>query len=486
MGRRRVLTLVLAALLALTPIAHAAVEAGASTTSGTPGAGRATSITLTLPAGVVTGDLLLAHIGAEGASTLITPPAGWTVVARVEGAELASAIFSRTATASEPTSYNFDLGASTRVSGGMLRLQNAFAAGAIESVSHATGSGTTLAAPSVANAAPGALLVLFCAGAFQANWATPTGATEQWDRNARVSLQAATRAPAMGATGSTTCAPSSAGAMVAHHVLVRETIPPTIAFAQATSSAPENSGNVALTVALSKVWPANVTVNYAVTGGTATSGDDFTLASGTLTIPSGAASGVITLQVHGDTTHEPDETVIVTLSAPVGATLGAITTRTHTILNDDPILTQEIIVATDPVLWDGASDPEGSWGGWDAEAGQLLVPSRNYLKLTNAGTVPNPRIVVSFSGAHFAGTLDAAHVVPIGGNIEFTWWEDMTPGASAPNEGDYVWRDGGAGASVTIDFTGAGHIVYVAYRIKQMPAILVPQPYQASFTVTEL
>ena len=113
--------------------------------------------------------------------------------------------------------------------------------------------------------------------------------------------------------------------------------------AATASTAEGNSGNTSLTLAVSRTADTTAfTVNYAVTGGTATSGTDFTaLASGTLTFAvDGALSQNITLDVLGDTAIESNETVIITLSNLVQvtgtATLGN-ATGTITITNDDSV-----------------------------------------------------------------------------------------------------------------------------------------------------
>ena len=77
-----------------------------------------------------------------------------------------------------------------------------------------------------------------------------------------------------------------------------------------------------------------MTVNYATANGTATAGQDYTGATGTVTFAAGETSKTINIAVTGDTTVEQDETFTVTLSAPSGATLGT-ATATGTITNDD-------------------------------------------------------------------------------------------------------------------------------------------------------
>ena len=96
------------------------------------------------------------------------------------------------------------------------------------------------------------------------------------------------------------------------------------------------SMNLTYTVSLDAESGKQVTVGYAEgTGGTAESGTDYTaLASGTLTFAAGETSKTVTVSVTGDTTDEPDETVVVTLS---GATNASISTAagTGTITDDD-------------------------------------------------------------------------------------------------------------------------------------------------------
>lgn len=99
-----------------------------------------------------------------------------------------------------------------------------------------------------------------------------------------------------------------------------------------------NSGTTAFnfTVTLSAASATAVTVNYATSNGSASSGSDYATASGTLTFASGVLTQSVAVNVNGDTTIEPDETFFVTLSVPVNATIGvAQGVGTGTIVNDD-------------------------------------------------------------------------------------------------------------------------------------------------------
>src|SRR5207244_13585398 len=113
--------------------------------------------------------------------------------------------------------------------------------------------------------------------------------------------------------------------------------PPSVAFSLASSSGAESVTPANLAVALSTVSGKTVSVDYAVSGGTATGGGvDYTLASGTLTFAPGVTSHTIALAVVDDALDELNETVLVTLSNPTNATLGATATHTYTINDDDP------------------------------------------------------------------------------------------------------------------------------------------------------
>src|SRR5206468_13025433 len=112
--------------------------------------------------------------------------------------------------------------------------------------------------------------------------------------------------------------------------------PPTVAFSLASSSGSESVTPANLAVTLSTVSGKTVTVDYAVTGGTASGGGvDYTLASGTLTFAPGVATQNIALSVVNDVLDELDETVVVTLSNPTNASLGGTTSHTYTITDED-------------------------------------------------------------------------------------------------------------------------------------------------------
>lgn len=87
-------------------------------------------------------------------------------------------------------------------------------------------------------------------------------------------------------------------------------------------------------VSLSAATNVNVSVDYALTENSATSGIDYTDASGTLIIPAGSSSAAIPISIIPDNNIENDETFSITISNPSsGIILQA--NAVGTILNDD-------------------------------------------------------------------------------------------------------------------------------------------------------
>ena len=111
---------------------------------------------------------------------------------------------------------------------------------------------------------------------------------------------------------------------------------PTVAFSSTSSADLESVSSRSLAVVIPFASDQDVVVNYSVTGGTAGSGTDYSLSSGTLTIDSGATSGTIVIPtIVDDSADEVDETIIVTLSNPTNATLGTDVVHTVTINDND-------------------------------------------------------------------------------------------------------------------------------------------------------
>ena len=208
-----------------------------------------------------------------------------------------------------------------------------------------------------------------------------------------------------------------------------------VAFAQASSNGSESVTAVTLPVALSYSSASTVTVNYAVTGGTATGGGtDYTLAAGALTFTAGQTGKNISFTVVDDAVYEGDETIIVTLSSPSNATLGGTTVHTYTITeNDAPPMPEMDVFGNGVEIACGDNLPDAADG---TSMGQQSVYSgaiSRTFTIWNNGTAPltllgNPDRVV-LGGAHagdFRVTQQPAGTVLIGGSSTFTVAFDPT------------------------------------------------------------
>ncbi len=113
--------------------------------------------------------------------------------------------------------------------------------------------------------------------------------------------------------------------------------PPTVSLSAAAYSLSEDAGPANIMASLGAPSGLTVTVNYAVSNGTALAGSDYVAVGGVLTFTPGATSAVFAVPVNGDSTFEADETFTVLISSPSNATLAAPTSATVTVLNDDPV-----------------------------------------------------------------------------------------------------------------------------------------------------
>ncbi len=112
--------------------------------------------------------------------------------------------------------------------------------------------------------------------------------------------------------------------------------PGTFDFSAPTYSVTEGTANATITVNRTNGGVGAVAVNYAVTNGTATGGQDFTAATGTLNFAANEFSKTFTVAITNDTAVEPDETIHLTLSSPTnGSALGTATTAVLSLVDND-------------------------------------------------------------------------------------------------------------------------------------------------------
>jgi hypothetical protein len=134
-----------------------------------------------------------------------------------------------------------------------------------------------------------------------------------------------------GATNATLGAQSTADLQIADNDAA-----PTVQFSGATYSAGEGDGTAAITVTLSAASALTATVDYATADSTATAGNDYLAATGTLTFTPGVTEQTFSVTVLNDTLDEiPTELVALSLSGATNATLGAQNTADLQIADND-------------------------------------------------------------------------------------------------------------------------------------------------------
>ena len=128
---------------------------------------------------------------------------------------------------------------------------------------------------------------------------------------------------------------SSAGAEVwLGDVSISTDIAPTVSVEATTVSLPEVTTQTTFIIDINTPSPLTTTVQYSVTGGTATVGQDFLDSSGTLTFTPSSLSENINLTLLPDAIPEPDETFTLTLFNVENGILGE-KTSVFTIEDDD-------------------------------------------------------------------------------------------------------------------------------------------------------
>lgn len=126
--------------------------------------------------------------------------------------------------------------------------------------------------------------------------------------------------------------------------------PPGVSVGDATvGEGDAGTASLTFTVSLDRPSGRTVTVDYATKDGSATEGTDYTKGSGKVTFAPGETSKDVVVDVTGDTTDEPDETLGLDLSSPTNATLTD-GTATGTIVDDDAAPTLSV---DDPRVTEG-------------------------------------------------------------------------------------------------------------------------------------
>ncbi len=215
----------IAHLIALRPVRGPGIGLR-SATYGSNNGGSLSSIDLVRPAGLVTGDVMLASIDVSGSST-ITAPAGWTLVRTTSnGSALRKSTYVRVAGAAEPGSYAWGVTPGRVASGVIHAYSGVDTTNPVNASGGRTGSSSTVTTPSITTTVGNTMLVAFFTNRSNATWSA-VGMSERGEVVGGVSttfvssMGADVLRPGVGATGQQTAIASSGGSNIAHLIALR-------------------------------------------------------------------------------------------------------------------------------------------------------------------------------------------------------------------------------------------------------------------------
>lgn len=246
-----------------------------------------------------------------------------------------------------------------------------------------------------------------------------------------------------------------------------------------------------VTIVLSSARSNPVSIAYHTEGITATAGEDFVPASGTLTIPAGSLQGTVSVTIIGDTKPELDEKIALVLDSASDGTI-ATPRITITIRDDDvaytrtsgvayaspggTVLTLDVLTPVGPTVTRPAVIALGSQGDQqmmirEAVRGYVVVIPN--LRSTFPGSIFDAKTVVRWivsNAAHYA--IDPNHIgvwgAATGGNLAALLGTSDGVAAVESNSEGY----GGVSNHVTAFVDFYGETDYVALAVT--PAACTP------------
>ena len=121
--------------------------------------------------------------------------------------------------------------------------------------------------------------------------------------------------------------------------IIDDDLPPTISLTPSSQTVGESSGTVTVIASINEAPGLPASVNFSTIVGTASSPDDFTSSSGTITFNSGGVTTQsISISITSDTVHEANETFTVEIKDLQNARISeSNNSQTITIIDDDPV-----------------------------------------------------------------------------------------------------------------------------------------------------
>jgi fibronectin type 3 domain-containing protein len=218
-----------------------------------------TSLVVPKPAGVVSGDVLLAQITIRAAPNVVAP-AGWTsLVSHADGTALTQALFTHVSGSSEPASYTWTFSSPVAAIGNILAYSGVDPSAPVDTFGgQVNASATLLVAPSVTTTVAGDRLVALFGVEAGMSITPPTGMAERAEGavsvgKSKVTSEAADESGgAAGITGNRTAQSSSAAKSIGHLVALRPATPlsppaPTVPGSPGTPQASAGNAIVSLT-----------------------------------------------------------------------------------------------------------------------------------------------------------------------------------------------------------------------------------------------
>jgi len=249
---------------------------------------------------------------------------------------------------------------------------------------------------------------------------------------------------------------------------------PVLSFVESQGSGPESLESPSIEVRLNYAVSDIVEVDYAVTGGTATQGSDYSLNASTISLNPGELSNfIIPLILEDDIAEVPDEYFDIQISTSTsGITIGAQNIHRYTILNND--LNISVAPESDTISGCATStstlivDPVGTGPfsfSWTPVAGILGDPLEDTIEVKPA-TTTTYTVEVTDGFSQTATDTVRITVVPTPGQptVNVTGLTDFCEGGSvllsAP-EGyaGYLWSNGETTREITVTSSGTFSVV---------------------------
>jgi len=236
-------------------------------------------ITISRPAGVVAGDVMLAALGSAGTPDLATivPPSGWTLL-DAASSSITQAVYLHRATASEPADYTWTY-PTPGVVGGIVAYSGVHPKFPVNAHASLVNPNQNLvSAPSVTTTTTNTRLVGFFALGSPGSWTPPSGTVEHWDIRDGSMSQASASEPLTeaGSTGTRSATSSVGGRGVGTVVALAPSATPSASLTWTASPSTITTG-----YRLDRLVAGAVQATTTVTGRTTTTAADGPLVNDT-------------------------------------------------------------------------------------------------------------------------------------------------------------------------------------------------------------